>query len=468
MTQVRDERFGPVLRRRVTVILLGGIMGILDGSMVMVAADTLAERFGASLATIGWASTGYLIALTVTVPVTAWAADRFGGRRLWLFGLVLFLAGSVAAGLAWNIGVLIAFRVVQGVAAGILDPLMLTLLVRTAGPERSGRVVGLMGAVGSAGPVVGPIAGGLIVSTLDWHWMFFVNAPIVIVAFVLAVRILPADPPAPEQPRTRLDVIGVALIGPAVAALVLALSQAAEAGRFGAPQVLAPLTIGVVLLGVYIVHALRPRRTPPLIDPRVFARRGFGAGVTVMTLSGIVTWGTLFALPLFYQRVHGADAFDAGLMLAPLGVGAVIAMPLAGRLSDRLGSRNLALGGTILGLVSSLAFTLAGTGSLLPVAAAFATGLGMGCAGAATMGAVFKLLPPELVAQGSSLLYMLNQLGASLGITVVALIVQSAADPAGGFHNAAGTLAIAATVMLAATLFIPTRMTAPVPEGARK
>ncbi|WP_235486624.1 MFS transporter, partial [Frankia sp. AvcI1] len=131
MAQVQDEgRFDPVLRRLITVVLLGGIMGILDGSMVAVGVDTLAARFDAALSTIGWVSTGYLLALTVAIPVTTWAVDRFGARRLWLAGLVAFLAASVASGLAWNVSSLIVFRVLQGLAAGILDPLVLTLLAR--------------------------------------------------------------------------------------------------------------------------------------------------------------------------------------------------------------------------------------------------------------------------------------------------------------------------------------------------
>ncbi|MEV0645295.1 DHA2 family efflux MFS transporter permease subunit [Phytomonospora sp. NPDC050363] len=465
-----EDRFEPLVRRTIAVILLGGIMGILDGSMVVAAADTLAERFDSSLAVIGWASTGYLLALTVAVPVTAWAVDRVGGRRLWLFGLVLFLIGSVASGLAWDVGPLIAFRVVQGAGAGILDPLMLTLLIRTAGPGRSGRVVGLMGAVGSAGPVVGPIVGGLIVQSLDWRWMFFVNVPIVIAAFLLARKVLPVDRPAADAPRTRLDVVGVALIGPGVAASVLALSQAAEHGGLTTPYVIGPLAVGLALLGVYVAHALRRRRTPPLIDLRMFAHRGFPVGVLVLAFNGVATYGALFALPLFYQQAGGEGPFAAGLLLAPLGVGAVISMPLAGRLSDRLGSRTLAVAGATLTVLSALAFTFVdgSTGRILPVAASLTFGLGLGCTSAPTMGAVFKVLPPERVAQGSSLLYMLNQLGASFGITLMALLVQSAADPVTGFHHVSWALVFAAAAMLAATARVPGRDRTPSPvlEGA--
>ncbi|MFJ4218094.1 MFS transporter, partial [Streptomyces hydrogenans] len=151
MAHTSDGRLDPALRRLIGVILLGGIMGILDSSMIAAAADTLAQDLDTSLATVSWVSTSYLLALTVSIPVTTWAVDRFGGRRLWLVGLVVFLAGSIGSGLAWDAPSLIVFRVVQGLGAGLLDPLMLTLLARASGPERAGRVMGLMGVVGSSG-----------------------------------------------------------------------------------------------------------------------------------------------------------------------------------------------------------------------------------------------------------------------------------------------------------------------------
>ncbi|MCM3925876.1 MFS transporter, partial [Frankia sp. AiPs1] len=229
MVQVLDEgRLDPALRRLIAVVLLGGIMGILDGSMVAVGVDTLAARFHAALSTIGWVSTGYLLALTVAIPVTTWAVDRFGARRLWLVGLVAFLVASGASGLAWNVSSLIVFRVLQGLAAGILDPLVLTLLARAAGSRRAGRVMGLMGMVLSAGPVLGLIVGGAVLAHFSWRWMFLINLPIGVAALIGALRVIPRDAPtggapvsggsagggsagggsAGEVPGTRLDVLG--------------------------------------------------------------------------------------------------------------------------------------------------------------------------------------------------------------------------------------------------------------------
>ncbi|MET9217133.1 MULTISPECIES: DHA2 family efflux MFS transporter permease subunit [unclassified Nocardia] len=466
MTQPLEDRLDPALRRMIAVILLGGIMGILDGSMAAVAVDTLSARFDTSLATVGWVSTGYLLALTLTIPVGAWAVDRFGGRTLWLSGLVVFLLGSIGSGLAWSIDSLIVFRVIQGIGAGILDPLMLTLLARAAGPSRMGRVMGVMGIVGSTGPILGPIVGGLILSSFDWRWMFLINVPIAIVAFVLSRRILPADPPEPST--TKLDVLGVALIGPGVAAGVLALSAVGEHGTAASWSVLLPLGVAVVLLAGYAVHALRPRLTPPLIDLRLFARRSFTASVIAAALLGLVSFASIFAIPLYYQQVRGFDAFEAGLLLAPFGLGSAFAMPLAGRLSDTLGSRRLALIGATIALLSSLVFTRfdADTHLWWTALAAVALGIGTGSAGAPVIGSVYRTLPPELVPQGSSVLYMLNQLGASIGIATVALVMETTVGAQLGFQHAYLWIAGGAVIMIAAASFIPGKPTAAPTEDA--
>ncbi|MFY1583680.1 DHA2 family efflux MFS transporter permease subunit [Micromonospora sp. WMMD734] len=462
MTQA-DNRLDPALIRLVSVVLLGGIMGILDGTMVAVAVDTLTTTFQASVSAISWASTGYLLALTATIPITTWAVDRFGARRLWLFGLLLFMAGSLASGLAGSVASLIVFRVVQGVGAGILDPLVLTLLARAAGPHRAGRVMGLMGAVLPLGPVLGPVIGGLVLDTTNWRWMFLVNIPIGLVAFALALRVVPADAPETLNPRSRLDVLGLVLAGPGVAAVVLALSQVATAGTLTAWRVLVPLVVGVAALVAYATHALRPRTVPPLIDLRLFASRSFSASVTVQGLVGVATYSILFALPLYYQQLHGQGdgALAAGLLVAPLGLGSVLAMPVAGRLSDTVGARGPALTGAAVAALGALALTQvdAGTNGAWSALWAFVIGVGLGAVGAPTMGALYRTLPSHQVPQGSSVLYMLNQLGASVGIAVVALIVDVAgeADPMGGFRLVYWWIVACVLVILAGSSLLPGR-----------
>ncbi|MEV0622816.1 DHA2 family efflux MFS transporter permease subunit [Nonomuraea sp. NPDC050404] len=453
------------LLRTIAVVLLGGLLGILNSTMAAVATGTLATAFDTSLSTIGWASTGFLLAVTATIPFTTWAVDRYGGKRLWVAGLALFLVGSLAAGLAWDVGSLIAFRVVQGIGAGLLDPLVLILLARAAGPRRAGRVMGLMGVVLSLGPVLGPIVGGALLGALTWRAMFLFSVVVGVVALVLAVRVIPPDEPVPTGP-SRLDVIGLALLGPGFATVVLALSQAAEQGAFVVWQVLLPLAAGAGLLIGYGLHARRPG---PLIDLRLFRSRSFSASVTIMGLGGMGLYAGLFALPLYYQQAHGHGVLAAGLLMAPLGLGGAIAMPLAGRLSDRLGARGLAFGGAIVAVLSMLALTRAGrdTPEVWPALAALTFGLGSGCFSAPTMGSLYRTLPEPMVAQGSSVLYMLNQLGGALGVALVTLVVQTAsADPIAGLRGVFWLSVVSNLVVLALIPLLPGRGRTPEPVAA--
>ncbi|MFI0898501.1 DHA2 family efflux MFS transporter permease subunit [Streptomyces sp. NPDC020983] len=460
-TAASDDRLEPALKRLIGMILLGGTMGIIDGTVVAVGVRTLAQHFHTSLSTIGWVSTGYLLALTVAIPVTTWAVGRFGTKRLWTFGLVVFMAASLAAGLAWNIESLLVFRVVQGLGAGILDPLLLMILAQAAGPSRAGRVMGLMGIVLSSGPVLGLIFGGVVLDALDWRWIFFINLPLGAVALAGARRLLPADAPGDPAARVRLDLLGVALLGPGVALLVLAMSRAADHGAFGVRQVWLPLVAGVTVLLGYAAHSLRVRSTPPPIDLRLFTRPSFSAAVAIMALIGMSTFANLFILPLYYQQLHGRGALGAGLLLAPYGIGCAAAMPLAGRLSDRLGPRSLARWGAGTALVGVAVLTRIGDGTsdVRPVLGAVVFGVGLSFVGAPTMGSLYRTLPPHLVPQGSSALYILNQIGAAVGIAVITLILQmqGGASTATGFHDAYWFVFGTVVLVLAASFLLPGR-----------
>src|SRR4051812_32010721 len=178
-----------------SVVVLGAIMSILDTTVVNVAINTLAREFHAPLSTIQWVATGYTLALATVIPLTGWAADRFGTKRLYLMSLTLFMVGSILAGLSWSAGSLIAFRVLQGLGGGMLMPAGMTILTRAAGPQRVGRVMAVMGVPMLLGPILGPILGGWLVDSFSWRWIFFINLPIAIAAIVMSRRVLPRDVP---------------------------------------------------------------------------------------------------------------------------------------------------------------------------------------------------------------------------------------------------------------------------------
>src|ERR1043165_9923375 len=176
-----------------TVVVLGAIMSILDTTVVNVAINTLARDFDTELSTIQWVATGYTLALATVIPITGWAADRFGTKRLYITSVTLFVAGSVLSGLAWSAESLIAFRVLQGFGGGMLMPLGMTILTRAAGPQRVGRVMAVIGVPMLLGPIFGPILGGWLIDAASWHWIFLINLPIGAVALGYAALVLPKD-----------------------------------------------------------------------------------------------------------------------------------------------------------------------------------------------------------------------------------------------------------------------------------
>src|SRR6201982_3747864 len=212
------------------VVLLGAVMSILDTTVVNVAIDHLAVVFHSSLTTIQWVITGYTLALAAVIPVTGWAADRFGTKRIYLWSLVLFTLGSVLSGLAWSAGSLIFFRVLQGIGGGMIMPAVMTIMTKKAGPHRMGRVMGVLGVPILVAPILGPILGGWLVDNASWRWIFFIKLPIGMVSVILALIVLERDQP---QPAHRLDWLGMALLSPGLAPMIYGLAESSSYG-FGA------------------------------------------------------------------------------------------------------------------------------------------------------------------------------------------------------------------------------------------
>jgi EmrB/QacA subfamily drug resistance transporter len=423
-----------------SVVVLGAIMSILDVTVVNVAIKTLALQFDSPLPTIQWVATGYTLALATVIPLTGWGADRFGTKRLYITSTVLFVLGSILSGAAWSAESLIGFRVLQGFGGGMLMPLGMTILTKKAGPHRVGRVMAVIGVPMLLGPIVGPILGGYLVDNASWRWIFLINVPIGVVAVVMASKILAKDVPAPHE---RLDWLGLLLLSPGLATLIYGLAKGGQNGGFGKAEALGPVIAGVVLLAVFVWHGLR---TPhALVDLRLYANRVFSASTITLMLMVISVFGGMILIPLYLQSVRGESAMSTGLLLAPQGLGAMIAMPIAGQLTDRTGVGRIVPFGLAVVAASFVGLTrLEGDTSYWTLGVyLFLMGVGMGFTMMPTFSGAMQTLRRGDISRASTSLNITQQAGASLGTAVmVILLTRAIADRlpgAGGGFSAPTT-----------------------------
>jgi EmrB/QacA subfamily drug resistance transporter len=405
------------------VVLLGAIMSILDTTVINVAIDRLAIDFDAPLTTIQWVVTGYTLALAAVIPLTGWAADRFGTKRIYLGSLALFMFGSILCALAWSAGSLIAFRVLQGAGGGMIMPAVMTIMTRKAGPQRMGRVMGILGVPMLVAPILGPILGGWLVDDVSWRWIFLINVPIGIVAIALAQIVLERDLP---QTAHKLDWLGMGLLSPGLTLLIFGLAESNGADGFAATKSWLPMIVGAALTAGFLWHSYRADE--PLIDIGTFTHTRAGAAAGTLFLFAIAFFGSLLLIPLYYQTVRGASALEAGLLMAPQGLGAMITMPIAGKLTDRYGPERWPAYGIPLLLIglAPFSFVTAGTSYVLLSGFSFVLGLGMGLAMMPTMTAAMQAVPAVAIARTSTAMNILRQSGASIGTAILSVLLASA------------------------------------------
>jgi len=404
------------------VVVLGAIMAMLDITVVNVALDQLIIEFDTTLNTMQWVATGYTLALATVIPLSGWAADRFGTKRVYLTAVFLFVAGSALAGTAWSAESLILFRVLQGLGGGMLLPLSMTILTQAAGPGRIGRVMAVLGIAMQLGPIVGPVLGGWLVDDVSWRSIFYVNVPVGIVTLLLGMRILPPDE---RRPAAKLDGVGLLLLSPGLAALIYGLAQVPSHEGLAHPEVYLPAGAGAALVIAFLWHAAR---TPhALIDLKLFRDRGFAIATATMALFMIAFFGTMLLFPLYFQQVRAESALNAGLLLAPQGIGVMIMMPITGRLVDRGYAARLVPLGIVVIAAAMAAFTqLTDTTSYWTIGTGlFVLGLGMAMVGMPNMSIALKTLRPRDIARASTSLTIIQQVAASIGTAMLSVILFS-------------------------------------------
>ncbi len=407
------------------VVVLGAIMSILDITVVNVALPTFQRVFadgGEPLAysAVAWTVTGYTLALATVIPLTGWAADRFGTKRLYMTALLLFTAGSALCASASSIELLVAFRVLQGLGGGMLMPLGMTIMTRAAGPARMGRLMAILGVPMLLGPIFGPILGGWLIENYSWHWIFLINLPIGALALGYAFMVLPSDRPEPSE---SFDWIGMALMSPGLALFLYGVSSIPGEGTFFATKVLVPGVVGLLMVAGFVVWSFRPAH--PLLDLRLFRNRNLTVSIITMFLFAAAFFGGLLLVPTYFQQVRGESPVDAGWLMAVQGLGAMITMPIAGALTDKLPVGRIVPFG-LLGITGGM-FALTqldgSTSYTYILTVLFIMGLGMGATMMPLMTSALKTLTSHEVARGSTLLNISQQIASSIGVAIMSVVL---------------------------------------------
>jgi EmrB/QacA subfamily drug resistance transporter len=401
--------------------------------------------------------------------------DRFGRRRLFVIGLGIFTAGSAAAAVAPSLTILLLARAVQGAGAAIVTPLSLTLLTSAVPAERRGLAIGAWSGVSGLGVGLGPVVGGAVVEGISWHWIFWINVPIGLMAILLALRLLPES----RAPATRLDVRGVALAGLGLLGLVYGLVRGNQAGWLS-DEVLGSLSAGAVLLGCFVRWELRA--STPMLPMRFFSDRTFSATNAISFLMYLGLMGSAFLLAQYLQTAHGYSPLEAGIRTLPWTAMPLFVAPLAGALSDRIGGRplmiaGLALQATALGWMAAVASPAVPYAELVP--GFFIAGVGMAFVFAPVTNMVLGTVGPDETGQASGANNAIRELGGVFGVAVLAAVFNAAGSYAspGAFVQGLGPAIFggAAAMALAAlvALLLPTprrrlaRASGPEPRRAR-
>ena len=408
------------------IVCLGFFMIMLDTTIVYVATPSILTSLQTSLDSVLWVFNGYLLAYAVLLITAGRLGDLFGPRNLFAAGLVLFTAASVLCGLSQDAGQLIAARVVQGIGGALLAPQSLAILTSIFPRERMGAALGFWGAVIGVSTLAGPTLGGLIVTNFDWRWIFFVNVPIGIVALVGTFLVVPDVRPGRLH---RFDLVGVALSGVALLAIVYALIEGQRydwgtiTGVVSIPLILA---VGVVLFVAFL--AWERSQAEPLVPLRLFNHRNYTLMNGTSLAVAFAMQGIFLPFTIYLQSVRGMSALDAGLAVAPLSLVSMFVAPFSGRLADRFGGKYFLMAGLVLFATGTGAlFVFASLDSTWQtfVAPLMVAGLGMGCVFAPMTTVAMKDVATRDTGAASGVFNTMRQLGAVVGSAVIGAVLQA-------------------------------------------
>ncbi len=404
------------------IMVIGALAPLLDSTMINVAIKTIAGDMKSTVAIIQWVITGYVLSMAIAIPISGWAINRFGGKRVYIFSLLIFLVGSVLSSLSWNIDSLITFRLLQGFGAGLMIPTLQTVIIQACGGRNIGSIMSIVSMPALLGPILGPVLGGIIINSLSWRWIFYVNIPICIVALFMAWRGLPTD--EPSNSKQRLDIIGILLLSPAFALIIYGVSKISSHGGLSNSEVFVPMVIGFLMMVAFIFYSLR-RKISPVLDLHLFKSRNFSVSIILLFVSGIATNGAMLLLPLYYQQVRGETALLAGLWLIPQGIGMLLTRGWLGRLTDRIGARTIVIVSLLVTTIGTLPFAFASsdTNQLVLAAAQLIRGAGLSGLLIPIMTSAYVGLSRDQIPDASIATRIFQTIGGAFGSAILATIL---------------------------------------------
>jgi MFS transporter, DHA2 family, multidrug resistance protein len=420
--------------------MLGMIMAIIDLTIVNVALQTMAGNLGATTDEIAWVVTGYILAAVVIMPLNGWLTATFGRQKYYATCIAFFTISSFLCGIARSLPMLVAFRVLQGIGGGALQPTAQSILFESYPPEKRGNAMAIFGLGAMVGPAIGPVLGGYIVDNWNWPVIFFINVPIGIVAFAMTFLFI-RDPHYIQKPKGGIDWPGLIAMTYGLAAIQYVLERGQREDWFDSADITILLVTSIVAIVFFIVRQVRIAH--PVVDLSVFKSINFSAGNVIGVVSGFGLFGLNLVLPLFFQGVLGFSAFQAGMALLPGAIATAISMPIAGRLVSRVDPRPI-IGGGI--LVFGLACwwmggldQYAGYWDIFWPRAFQGFALGFLFVPLTTL--TLSGLPRHEIANASGLFTLIRQLGGSLGIAILATLLERQADVAQSALASSVTLA---------------------------
>lgn len=412
-----DQPAYPVKHKSLLTLAVMGatIIQILDSTIANVAIPHMQASLGATMDTITWVLTSYIVASAVAMPITGWLSDRIGSRTLFLGAVAGFILTSMLCGIATGLTEMVIFRIFQGICAAFIGPLSQTIMLDINRPSEAPRAMAIWGMGIMVAPIFGPMIGGWLTESYNWRWVFYINLPIGIPTLVLLWWLLPARPVI----RRELDRFGFAMLAIGLATLQLLLDRGQQEDWLQSWEIRIELMIVIAAIWMFATHQITTKR--PMFDRLLVTDRNFFIALNMMLLVGMMMFGLFALLPPMLQNIYGYTVYDTGLLLAPRGVGIVFAMFIASRLTGRVDPRIIIFSGFLLTAVSTWFMThwslnmdwhpIVYTGLL--------QGFGMGFVFIPLNGVAFSTLPMRLRTDGSSLLYLFRSLGGSMGISVM-------------------------------------------------